>query len=53
MPEAGAPPDDLDHPANLAAGRRLFVGTGASAPPVQDAAFRFVCAGWPTEAPAT
>ncbi|MBC3194492.1 MurR/RpiR family transcriptional regulator [Pseudonocardia sp. C8] len=38
--------------ALAAANRRLFVGTGASAPPVQDAAFRFVCAGWPTEAPA-
>jgi DNA-binding MurR/RpiR family transcriptional regulator len=32
--------------------RLLFVGTGASAAPVQDAALRFICAGRPTEAPA-
>ncbi|MHA6630415.1 MurR/RpiR family transcriptional regulator [Pseudonocardia sichuanensis] len=38
--------------ALASAGRRLFVGTGASAPPVQDAALRFVCSGRPTEAPA-
>ncbi|MBM9468867.1 MurR/RpiR family transcriptional regulator [Nakamurella leprariae] len=38
--------------ALASARRRLFVGTGASAAPVQDAALRFICSGWPTEAPA-